>query len=120
LPSYIPYAYTSYVQRKRKNKNSAIAQQEPKPKKPRKTLPSKVAKRNLAKSQHTLLSLLEAYSPETEYGSSIRAMNDEDQVAEVTRFNKGVDKGTNIAIKSKVITAKYQVFGGRKNETVPY
>jgi hypothetical protein len=35
-------------------------------------------------------------------------MNETDQVAEVARLNKCVDKGTNIAIKSKLITAKYK------------
>ncbi len=53
--------------------------------------------------------LLEAYPTETEYGASIRAMNVTDQVAEVARLNKGVDKGTNIAIKSKLLTVKYKV-----------
>jgi hypothetical protein len=35
-------------------------------------------------------------------------MNETDQVAEVARLSKGVDKRTNIAIKSKLITAKYK------------
>ena len=73
----------------------------------------------MAKSQHTIISLLEAYSPETEYGASIRAMNETDQVAEVARLSKGVDKRTNIAIKSKLITAKYKELLAEKNATVP-
>ena len=94
--------------RKRKKKTAVPEQLQPKAKKTRVTGVGKVAKLKLAKSQHTITSLLEAYAPETEYGASIRSMNESDQVAEVLRLNKGVDKGTNLAIKSKLITAKYK------------
>jgi hypothetical protein len=96
------------AQRKRKKKAAVPEQLQPKAKKTRVTGLGKGAKLKLAKSQHTITSLLEAYAPETEYGASIRSMNESDQLAEVVRLNKGVDKGTNLAIKSKLITAKYK------------
>ncbi len=99
---------TKKVKRKRKQKTAATAPLQPKAKKTRTMLRCKVTNRSVAKTQHTMSSLLEAYSPETEYGASIRAMNETDQVAELARLNKGDAKGTNIAIKSKLITAKYQ------------
>jgi hypothetical protein len=100
--------------RKRKKKTAVPDQLQPKAKKTRVTGLSKVAKLKSAKSQHTITSLLEAYAPETEYGASIRNMNESDQVAEVVRLNKGVDKGTNLAIKSKLIIVV------RKDAIVPY
>ena len=44
-------------------------------------------------------------------------MNATDQIGEVARLNKGVDKGTNIAIKSKLITAKYtEIVAGKMRQ----
>ncbi len=95
-------------QRKRKKKASVSDQQQPKAKKTRVTGSGKGAKLKLPKSQHTITSVLEAYAPETEYGASIRSMTEGDQLAEIVRLNKGVDKGTNLAIKAKLITSKYK------------
>ncbi len=99
---------TQKGKRKRQPKGAAILLAELTAKKPRKTLTSKVAKWSVAKSQHTMLNPLESYSTDTEYGASLRAMNETEQVAEVARLNKGVDKGTKIAIKTKLLTVKYK------------
>ncbi len=98
---------TKKRKRKRKKKMARIDQLEPKTKRQKRTATFKGKKGKQAKSQHTIASLLEAYASDTEYGVSIRAMNATDQIGEVAWLNKGVDKGTNIAIKSKLITAKY-------------
>jgi hypothetical protein len=88
---------TKKIKRKRKQNTTETVPLQPKAKKTKTTL-----------TQHTLSSLFEEYSPDTEYGASLRAMSESDQVTELARLNKGVAKGTNIAIKSKLITAKYQ------------
>ncbi len=98
---------TQKQKRKRQTKGAVADQLQPKTKRKKHSATLKVGKGKLGKSQHTITSLLEAYASDTEYGASIRAMNATDQIGEAARFNKGVDKGTNIAIKSKLITAKY-------------
>ncbi len=93
--------------RQRKRKGTGTEQLEPNTKRKKSTAASKVGKGKLTKSQHTITSLLDSYASDTEYGASIRAMNATDQIGEVARLNKGVDKASNIAIKYKLLTAKY-------------
>jgi hypothetical protein len=109
----------SSKQQKRKRQKKVVGTDlhEPKTKRKKPTATFTFGKGKQAKSQHTIASVLEAYASDTEYEASIRAMNATDQIREVARLNKGVDKGTNIAIKSKLITAKYtEIVAGKMRQ----
>jgi len=68
-----------------------------------------LAKRNKTlQIKHTTESVLETYKEDTEYGQSFRRMPPSEQRAEVQRLNRGANKGTTIAIKSKVLVEKYK------------
>ncbi len=58
--------------------------------------------------KHTTASVLHTYKEDTEYGRSFRGLTDSQQIAEVKRLNRGANKGTTVAIKTKITVEKYK------------
>jgi hypothetical protein len=58
--------------------------------------------------KHTTASVLHTYKEDTEYGRSFRVLTDSQQIAELKRLNRGANKGTTVAIKTKIIVEKYK------------
>jgi hypothetical protein len=96
------------VQRKRKTNEASKDSTVPAQKKQRKNKISKNVEAVVPKNKHTSDSVLQAFNAKSDYGQSFRSMNARDQDAEVVRLNKGADKGTHVAIKSKLLNVKYK------------
>jgi hypothetical protein len=64
---------------------------------------------------YTIESIKLSWSEETEYGQSFRAMDADEQRAEVIlRLNKGVDKGMKSVIKTKLLDDNYKIIVSEK------
>ncbi len=57
---------------------------------------------------YTLQTVLDNWSEATDYGRSIRAMNEAEQQAEIVLLNKGAAKGMKGIIKSKLLVQHYK------------
>jgi hypothetical protein len=63
---------------------------------------------------YTIEGIKLSWSEETEYGQSFRAMDADEQRAEVLRLNKGVDKGMKCVIKTKLLDDNYKTLVSEK------
>jgi hypothetical protein len=63
---------------------------------------------------YTIEGIKLSWSEETEYGQSFRAMDADEQRAEVLRLNKGMDKGMKCVIKTKILDDNYKTIVSEK------
>jgi hypothetical protein len=65
------------------------------------------------KKTYTLVSVLDEFDAETEYGKALRAMPEWERKIAVDKLNKGASDGIKGAVKGKVISSKNLQFACR-------
>jgi hypothetical protein len=71
------------------------------------------------KMNYTVQIVLETWNEDTDYGKTFRALNSDEQSAEVKRLNVGTTKGLKGVIKKKVAGCKLQGSGRCQNAGIP-
>ena len=101
-------AQRSQAKRKQSPKSGEGSVQSSAPTKKSKPITKRTKADGTMSTTYTLQTVLDNWSEATDYGRSIRAMNEAEQQAEIVLLNKGTAKGMKGIIKSKLLVQHYK------------